>query len=115
MVDRDELVRQEHAFWDAAGDGDFYRERFLDEGRCVFDVAILDKAMTIAGVDRAPSWGAVSFEGEELVHLADDVVALVYTARAQRDGDPYAARVSSTYVRRGDRWLLGLHQQTPIL
>jgi hypothetical protein len=45
----------------------------------------------------------------------DDIALLTYRASAVRGQDePYAARVSSGYVKRGADWKMMFHQQTPL-
>jgi hypothetical protein len=40
---------------------------------------------------------------------------VVYRVNAQRAGEePYAAIVSSTFLRGDGRWLLAFHQQSPV-
>jgi hypothetical protein len=115
MVTKDEIVALERGFWDAAGDGAFYREHFLDEGRCVFSMGVLDKDTTIKAVVQAAPWEDVALDATVLVELAPQVVALVYSARARREGqEPYEARISSVYVHRDGGWRLAVHQQTPV-
>ena len=108
-----DVEEMERRFWGAAGDPAFYVEHFADDGRCVFSFGVLDKAATVASMDEAEPWSAYEFADMRTLQLADDAVALSYMARARRGDQPYEAMVSSVYVRRGDRWQLMLHQQTP--
>ncbi|MGN6871650.1 MAG: hypothetical protein ACTHMY_24910 [Solirubrobacteraceae bacterium] len=49
-----------------------------------------------------------------MVELGHDSGVVVYSVVAQRPGDePYAAVVSSTFVRDNDEWKLAFHQQSP--
>jgi hypothetical protein len=114
MGRREDLVGFERDFWQAAGDPDFYREHFADDGRCVFGVGILDKEATVASMYGAGEWTDVTFDELSIVGVADDVQALTYEATGTgADGDTYRANVTSVYVRRGGEWQLILHQQTP--
>ena len=108
-----EAEELERRFWSAAGDPAFYREHFADEGRCVFFFGVLDKDATVASMEQAEPWSAVDLDDLVVTTLGDGVVALTYAARARRGNEAYEAMVTSTYVRRGDRWQLALHQQTP--
>jgi len=53
-------------------------------------------------------------------HLADEAVIVVRgwcsvaTSASRRGETTYEAAMSSVYVRRGGRWQLALHQQTPV-
>jgi len=87
------------------------------------DVAMLfPGGMTVEGRDAVlrsmsgPPWSWFRLDDERVRSLADDVAVVTYRAEAQRpDAPTYAALCSSTYRRSRDgRWLLALHQQTPI-
>ena len=110
---RDDLIQMEEGFWGAAGDAQFYRDHFAEDGRCVFGFGVLDKAETITSIASAPPWTSVAFDDVELTTIAADVASLSYAARADRDGDRYDAIVSSVYVNREGSWKMVLHQQTP--
>jgi hypothetical protein len=60
-------------------------------------------------------WQSFHLESPEVIALSSESGIVVYRMSAQREGqDPYAALVSSLYIRcKGDFKLL-LHQQTPI-
>lgn len=54
------------------------------------------------------------WEDPQVVELGDDCGVVVYRAVARRPGDePYAAVVSSTFVREHDGWKLAFQQQSP--
>lgn len=113
----DELVAREAAFWEAAGNGEFYREAFTDEGLMVLPFAsgVFDKETSIASVDAASPWERFSIEEPRVIELGEGVAALVYRAEGIRSGSaPYRALISSVYVFRDGAWRLALHQQTPI-
>lgn len=114
MSDHDEVLAREREFWHAAGDAGFYREHFAEDGRCVFPMAILDKAQTVASMEGATPWEDVEMREVDLLDVAPDAVAVTYAATARRAaGEPYEANVTSVYVRRDGAWQLLLHQQTP--
>ncbi len=109
----DELLALERRFWEAGGDPGFYRERFAEDGRCVFAFGILDKDATVASMEVAGGWSSVEFSELSCLDLAPDVAALAYLADAvSDDGGTYHAAVSSVYVRRDGHWQLVLHQQS---
>lgn len=66
-----------------------------------------------ATVKNSARWQDLAIELKGLVQPEANVVILSYQANAQRDGQPYAALVSSGYVRRSRAWKLAFHQQTP--
>jgi hypothetical protein len=111
-----ELLAVEELFWSAA-DGDVYREHMADEGRLVFPFGTLDRPAVAAMLDRAPAgWVEWTFDEAFVLRIAQDVAVLGYRtlARHTEGGEPYEAMMTSVYVRRSDRWLLALHQQTPL-
>ena len=116
-MDRDGFLRFERDFWDAAGNGDFYREHMADEGLMIFPApyGIMAKDATVAAVESSSPWSKVELSEVQLVSLGG-ATAVVYRADAERaDGSPYAAFITSLYVQRdGGTWQLAVHQQTPI-
>ena len=51
----------------------------------------------------------------QLLDNDEDFAIISYRADVTRaDGEPYAALVSSAYVRRPDGWKLVFHQHSPI-
>ncbi len=112
----DDLLELESGFWDAAGDGDFYREHMAAHGLCVLPVGVLDKNDTVSAIEAADPWREFTFDQVREIDLGDDEVALCYQANAKRraDSGDYTALISSVYTRIGGSWKLTLHQQTPI-
>ena len=109
-----QLLELERKFWRAAGDADFYRGRFADDGRCVFGFGILDKEATIASMAAASPWTGVEFTDVSVVTLAPGAAVLTYAATANREGqEEYEATVTSVYAVRDGEWQLVTHQQTP--
>ncbi len=114
-----EVVELERRGWEALStDGDaaraFYAVVLREDAVMVFP-----GGMRIEGRDRilqsigAQPWQTFQIEEPRTLSLSADAVALVYRARAQRAAsDPYAALITSTYVRDGD-WKLAVHQHTP--
>ena len=75
----------------------------LDERRAILD--------SMAG----PPWSSYELRDARAWHPTADTGIVVYGVTAVRGGgSPYEAVMSSVYVRRGDRWRLAFHQQTPL-
>jgi Domain of unknown function (DUF4440) len=114
MTLEQELTELERGFWNATREPGYYEAHMADSGLAVFSDIVLGKAEAAASTSAAQttSWGGVQLDDVRLLRLSDDVAALVYTGRARRDGTPYAANTTSTYVRRDGQWQLMLHQQS---
>ncbi|MWD28247.1 nuclear transport factor 2 family protein [Aquicoccus sp. SCR17] len=68
----------------------------------------------LRGLELAPRWSHVAFEGQTST-TTDETLVLAYRALAEREGEaPYRALCCSTYAREGHRWALIAHQQTPV-
>lgn len=112
---RDVLIDQERRFWDAAGDGEFYRANMSDDGICLLAVGPMNKDATIKAIARAEPWQTYDFDDVEVRQLGDGYAMLTYLVRANRgDGDDYAAVVSTLYTHDESAWKLLTHQQTPL-
>lgn len=60
-------------------------------------------------------WRNLTINQRHLLHASDDFAIISYKAEVLRvDGEPYAAIVSSVYVRRPLGWKLAFHQHSPI-
>lgn len=115
MTLQDTLLDLEEQFWRAAGNGDFYRERFADEGRLVFPIGVLTREQAIPAVDASEPWASFRFDSARLIEISDDAAVLTYRATANRTGEtPHNLLISSVYVRRDGEWKMLLHQQTPL-
>lgn len=109
----DELVALERRFWTEAS-GELYREHAAPDLLMVFPdpTGVVDRETAIPLV--AP-WDAVALDDVRSVQLVPDAVALVYRADGRiGESERYRALVTSIYARRDGRWLLALHQQTPL-
>jgi hypothetical protein len=114
---REQLLALEEGFWRAAGSRDAYAVHLADDAVHVFPGwgVAADDERVLAAVDEARPWQSFSIEEPRLVELGPAAAALVYTARARRQGqDEYVAAMTSVYRRTGDRWALVIHQQTPL-
>jgi hypothetical protein len=109
----EELERRGWAALSGPNGAAFYQDAMADDGFMVFPGMVMDKAIAIATIREVQPWS--TFELSDVRTATDENAALVtYKARAQRAGEPeFEAVMSSVYVRRGGRWLLLLHQQSP--
>jgi hypothetical protein len=115
MTVEQQLLAHERQFWIAGAD--FYRKTVDDQCLLAFtDMAgVMSKESVAATIEDEPRWSDLAMEESGFLQLNDGVAILTYRARAQRaDGSPYAALVSSAYVKRGGDWKLAFHQQTPL-
>jgi hypothetical protein len=68
-----------------------------------------------ATATNANRWRDLRMGNRQFLNGGDDFAIISYRADVTRaDGEPYAALVSSAYVRRPDGWKLVLHQHSPI-
>lgn len=68
-----------------------------------------------ATVTQANRWRDLKMSDRSLLQATDHAAILSYRADVTRtDGQPYAALVSSAYVRRRDGWKLAFHQHSPL-
>jgi hypothetical protein len=110
------LLELEARYWRAAGDVAFYRDNFADDGVMAFSIGVLDKDEILEAMDGAGEWESFTIDDRRFVQVADDVASLTYTTTATTPGasEPYVAAITSVYARREGRWLLVLHQQSPL-
>jgi uncharacterized protein (TIGR02246 family) len=111
-----EIEQLERRGWEALSGPDgaaFYEDALADDGLMVFPGMVMVKQTAISTIGEVQPWS--TFELRDVRVSGDDNAALVtYRAKAQRAGEPeYEAVMSSVYVRRGGRWLVLLHQQSP--
>ena len=60
-------------------------------------------------------WRDLSMDVKGFLEPAPGVAIFTYQVRATRKtGEPYAAVVSSGYVKRNGAWKMAFHQQTPL-
>ena len=115
----DELIALETDGWralsaDATQATEFYA-RVLDDTVVMLlpgGMRLTDRDEILRSMGGAP-WTSFALDDPRVVRLGADGAVVVYGVDAERDGAPYAALVSSAYVRRGERWRLAFHQQTP--
>jgi hypothetical protein len=120
MTDFDDLLELERSGWTSLCEGasvDFYGSIMTEDGRMVLaHGVVLDREGVIDSLEGATPWTGYELDDIQFLRLGDDVAALVYLARAWRDGPQtmFRAWMSSTYLRSPEGWRLVLYQQTPV-
>jgi hypothetical protein len=123
MVDAhllDELLDLERLGWASLCTGtgsDYYGSLMTRDGVMVLAHGmVLDREAVVASLREAPAWDRYEIANARLVDVGSEGAALVYTARAFRDGDdaPFVALMSSVYRRSAAGWRLALYQQTVV-
>lgn len=114
-----ELTTLERRGWDALCDGtgdEFYGELMTEDGLMVLaNGQVMTRPQVAAALEDAPAWDGYEMESPRLVTTGQDSAALVYRARALRDGQPpFEGLMTSVYVQVMGRWRLGLYTQTPV-
>lgn len=114
MTLRDDLLAMERKLW--SGGKAEYRRTLDDDCLIAFtEMAGVSSRDTIADQADGNRWHGLDIEVEGFLQPTDDVALLTYRANAVRGQDePYTARVSSGYVKRGHDWKMMFHQQTPL-
>lgn len=115
MTLEQELLALEKQFWTAGPE--FYRGHVDEQCLLAFPemAGVISRDSVAATVKEDQRWTDLSMEGSGFLQLDDLTAVLTYHAKAQRaDGTPYAALVSSAYVKRRSGWKLAFHQQTPV-
>lgn len=113
-----EVLEIERGFWNAAGDVEYYRTHFFDDGLMLLPgiPRPLDKEAVLSSVAGAAPWSGFEIEDIAFSEPATFVAVLAYRVRATRADSPkpYRALVSSVYLAVGTDWRLLSHQQTPL-
>jgi hypothetical protein len=115
----DTLLDLERRGWTALCDGtaaDFYADTMTADGLMVLaNGAVMDRATVVAALGGSPAWSGWEMDDVRLVPVGPDAAALVYRARARREGAPeFTGAMTSLYVRSGGGWRLALYTQTPV-
>ena len=114
-----ELVELETAGWHALSTGPEEATAFYAGVLAQEPVVMLTNGLRITDRDQiigsmgGPPWSAFEIIEPQENYLGPDVGVLTYKVRADRDGTPYTALLSSVYAREGGEWKLALHQHTP--
>ncbi len=111
------LAALEREGWDALcrSEGDVFYGRLMtpDALMVLADGSVLDRDAVAASLAQAPPWSRYELTDERLVPVAADA-ALVYRARAERDGEQaFTALMTSVYRVLDGEPRLVLYQQTP--
>jgi hypothetical protein len=109
-----ELLAIEKDFW--TGGEAYYREHVDKECLVAFpDMAgAMGNAEIAATAKEGRRWRDLNIDAVDAVKPNSDVVIITYNVKATKaDGEPYAALVSTGYVRRSDGWKMMFHAQTP--
>jgi hypothetical protein len=115
MALEQDLLTLEKGFW--TEDANYYREHVDDQCLLAFtEMAGVRSNEDIASMRGGSNWKNIDLDEKGFVQLSDDSVLLTYEVHAQRKtGDePYAAIVTTAYVKRGGEWKMAFHQQTPL-
>ena len=111
-----ELEKLERQGWEALSGPNgavFYEEVMADDGLMVFPGLVMDKRSSLDVMGKVGPWLIYQLSDVRIA-TADDVGLVTYRAVGQRAEQPlYEAVMSTVYVRRGARWQLLLHQQSP--
>lgn len=118
MAVQDELFAIEEGFWLAGAD---HFAAHLDS-RCLLAFpqagemhGVFPAEHVAATATPTNRWRDLTMADRQLLELSDEVAIISYRADVKRaDGQPYAALVSSGYVRRPQGWKLAFHQHSPV-
>lgn len=116
----DELLAVERWGWNSLCDdtgANFFGSVMTDDGVMVLaHGVVMDRDAVVHSLGDAPPWQRYELADARVVHAGSDAAALVYLARAFREGDehPFVALMSSLYLRAGNEWKLALYQQTVV-
>lgn len=116
-----ELLDLEMRGWEALSTSaeaarEFYASVLHEECVMIFPGGLLleGRGDILESFDSNP-WSSFDIAEPRSIWLAPGASILIYRVRAERSASgPYAALVSSTYLRLGDEWVLAAHQQTTI-
>jgi hypothetical protein len=116
-LDLEQLLGLENEGWHALCTGDgaaFYADMMTDDAVMVLvNGMVLDRGAVTASLAEAPPWSSFEISDVRRIAAGQDAAALVYTARAVREGeDPFVALMSSVYRVVDGKPRLVLYQQT---
>jgi hypothetical protein len=115
MTAKDDPLALERGFW--TGNAEFYRQNL--DAVCVTaftEMAGAFKKDEVAGMIKdSDRWRDLDIDVKAFLEPVPGLALLTYQVRATRkSGEPYAAVVSSGYVKRDGAWKMVLHHQTPL-
>ena len=118
MSPADDLFDIESGFW-LSGEAHFLAH-LADDCLLAFPQAgemhgVFPRAQVAATATPANRWRDLRMDNRLVLRPHEDVAILSYRAEVTRaDGQPYAALVSSAYVKRPEGWKLAFHQHSPV-
>ena len=114
-----ELVELETAGWHALSTGPEEATAFYSEVLASQPVVLLTNGLRITDRQQivesmgGPPWTAFEIIEPREDYLGDDAGVLTYQVRADRNGTPYSALLTSVYAKEDGAWKLKVHQHTP--
>lgn len=113
-----DLLEMEQGFWLS---GTEHFSAHLDD-RCILAFpqsgemhGVKTRDEVAATATQTNRWSDLNMSDRSLLQATEQVALISYRADVTRaDGQPYAALVSSLYVRRGNGWKLAFHQHSPL-
>lgn len=119
MAMENELVALETEGWHALSTGPGEATAFYSRVLAREPVIMLTGGLRITDREQiidsmgGPPWSAFEIIDPLEFYPEPDVGVLTYKVRADRNGDPYTALLSSIYAKEDGEWKLALHQHTP--
>jgi hypothetical protein len=119
-LDVTELLELERQGWDSlcrGKGGDWYGPLMTaDAVMILVNGMVMDRDAIAGSLNGSPPWASYELTEERLVKVGDEAAALVYRARASRDGqpEPFVALMTSIYRIVDGAPRLVLYQQTTI-
>ena len=119
LTGEQDLIELERQGWAAlAADAEtataFYRELLAPDAVMLFPGGLrLHGRETILATMDAPPWESHALTEVAVTRPSDEVGVVSYVVGAVRGGKPYAALVSSHYLKTDGGWRLYFHQHTP--
>jgi hypothetical protein len=111
-MNKEDLLAIEKGFWFEGAE--YYNQHITDEAVFVFPGMRLGKEDGVAAADQAPRWDNLDLTDEKLIEITEDVVALTYRAKGQREGQPpYIGNISTVYRLENGEPKMIFHQHTP--
>lgn len=109
------LLALEEKFW--TGDADFYLRNLDDSCLIAFAgmTGVFNRDDVVKQIKNGHRWTDLDLKLKGVIEPVAGVAILTYQAHATRaSGEPYAALVSTAYVKRDGGWKMTFHQQTPL-
>lgn len=117
-MESEHLVELERNGWRALSSGtgaEFYDATLAPDAAMALPIGLLDRNACIDAMAAAPPWNTYELSDFRVLGLSEASAVVMYRATAQREGQPsYSALMSTVYTENDGRWLISLHQQTPL-